>query len=146
MWYIIHIPVLLFWLICTSFANQVLFSVVLVCSSVCTQHHLKSYERIVMEFHGGVRGGNGKKLISDFYMDEGLRWPLCHWLFQNIVHLHYTLHEYTFFFFSFLFNSQMGSSSGALPPDPLTYMQEKNNNHVSIMKFTQPLDHTILLH
>ena len=98
-----YIPVLLLWLIFTSFAKEVLFSVTLACSSVCMQHHLKSYKRIVMKFHGWVQNGKRKKLISDFYMDEALRWPLCHWLFQNIVHLQYTLHVYSFFFFFFFF-------------------------------------------
>ena len=32
-----------------------------VCLSVCEQHYSKSYEQIVMKFHGGVRDGKWKK-------------------------------------------------------------------------------------
>ena len=34
--------------------------IVLVCSSVCKQHHSKCYEQIAIKFYGGVQGGTVK--------------------------------------------------------------------------------------
>ena len=44
----------------TSLAKDVMFSVVLVCLSVCKQHYSTSYEWITMKFYGGVRGSSRK--------------------------------------------------------------------------------------
>ena len=40
-----------------------MFLVALVCLSVCEQHYSKSYERIGMEFYGGVLGSTMKNRL-----------------------------------------------------------------------------------
>ena len=38
-------------------AKKIMFLVAFICLFVCYQHYSKTYERIVMKFYGGVRGG-----------------------------------------------------------------------------------------
>ena len=41
-----------------------MFSVALVCLSLCKQHYLKSYEQIATKFCGGVRGDKMNKYLN----------------------------------------------------------------------------------
>ena len=51
-------------LIVASLAKEVMFLGELVCLFVCGQHYSKRYERIGMEFYGGVLGSTMKNWLN----------------------------------------------------------------------------------